>query len=150
MGLRGSFRGLRRTRSRTLSDWPRPPLGAGGGDVMRRLEVRLSWGPNEVPVGTLAEEGRRIFFEYDESFLRGPLPISPFLLPSRAGLFQEVEGVYGGLFGVFNDSLPDGWGLLLMDRAFRKRGMDPYRITPLDRLAYVGTRGMGALTYHPS
>jgi serine/threonine-protein kinase HipA len=53
------------------------------------------------------------------------------------------------VFGAFNDSLPDGWGLLLMDREFRKRGLDPGTLSPLDRLAYIGTRGMGALTYHP-
>jgi serine/threonine-protein kinase HipA len=116
---------------------------------MQRVEVRLDWGREEVQVGTLAQEDRRIYFEYSHDFLRNPLPISPFHLPPRPGLFQEREGIFHGLFGLFNDSLPDGWGLLLMDREFRKRGLDPYALTPLDRLAYLGTRGMGALTYHP-
>ena len=116
---------------------------------MRKLEVRLSWGRSEVHVGTLAEEGRGIYFEYSDELLDHPLPISPFMLPPRPGLFEEKEGVYDGLFGVFNDSLPDGWGLLLMDREFRRRGLDPARITPLDRLAYLGTRAVGALIYHP-
>jgi serine/threonine-protein kinase HipA len=116
---------------------------------MRKLEVHLSWGRTESHVGTLAEENRRIFFEYSDAFLDNPLPISPFFLPVRPGLFQEKEGVYDGLLGVFNDSLPDGWGLLLMDREFRRRGLDAASVTPLDRLAFVGTRAVGALTYRP-
>ena len=51
---------------------------------------------------------------------------------------------------MFADSLPDGWGLLLMDRAFRRHGVPRHRVTPLDRLAYVGERGMGALEYAPA
>jgi serine/threonine-protein kinase HipA len=116
---------------------------------MRRLEVRLDWGEEEVRAGTLAERDRRIYFEYDGDFLEGPLSISPFKLPPRPGLLEETERAFGGLFGVFNDSLPDGWGLLLMDRQFKRRGNDPARVSPLDRLAYIGTRAMGALTYHP-
>ncbi len=116
---------------------------------MRRLEVRLDWGGEEVRVGTLAERDRRIYFEYDKDLLEGPLLLSPFRLPPRPGLFEEREGVFGGLFGVFNDSLPDGWGLLLMDRELRKRGVEPAQVSPLDRLAYIGTRAVGALTYHP-
>ncbi|HEX7022096.1 MAG TPA: type II toxin-antitoxin system HipA family toxin [Trueperaceae bacterium] len=117
---------------------------------MRRLEVRLDWGTHEVRVGTLAQQARRILFEYHPAFLRHPLPLSPFQLPPEPGLFEDAGRTFGGLFGVFNDSLPDGWGLLLMDRHFRKQGIIPEHVSPLDRLAYIGTRGMGALTYHPA
>jgi serine/threonine-protein kinase HipA len=116
---------------------------------MRRVEVRLDWGDGQRVVGTLAEQERRIYFEYDAGFLRSPLPLSPFKLPPRPGLFEHTERDFAAVFGVFNDSLPDGWGLLLMDREFRRQGLDPRALTPLDRLAYIGTRGMGALTYHP-
>lgn len=116
---------------------------------MRRLEVRLDWGDEQVVVGTLAEQERRIYFEYDAAFLHTPLPISPFKLSVRPGLFEHAERGFSEVFGAFNDSLPDGWGLLLMDREFRKRGLDPATVSVLDRLAYIGTRGMGALTYHP-
>lgn len=118
--------------------------------MIRRLEVRLHWGDRETVVGTMAEHERRVYFEYESSFLDDPLPISPFKLPVRPGLFEHAERDFAELFGVFNDSLPDGWGLLLMDREFGKQGWSPARISPLDRLAYIGTRGMGALTYHPS
>jgi serine/threonine-protein kinase HipA len=116
---------------------------------MRTLEVRLSWGDEQVVVGTLAEHDRRIYFEYARAFIDVPLPISPFKLPVRAGVFEHAERDFAQVFGVFNDSLPDGWGLLLMDREFRKQGMKLASINVLDRLAYIGTRGMGALTYHP-
>lgn len=116
---------------------------------MQALEVILSWGDHDVRVGVLAIRGHRVFFEYTASFVAHPLPISPFKLPVRPGVFEHADHDFAGLFGVFNDSLPDGWGLLLMDREFRKRGLDPTAATPLDRLAYIGTRGMGALTYHP-
>jgi serine/threonine-protein kinase HipA len=117
---------------------------------MRKLEVRLDWGDEQVVVGTLAERDRRIYFEYDHGFVDGPLPISPFKLPVKPGLSEHKDREFAEVFGVFKDSLPDGWGLLQMDRVFRKQGLDPARASILDRLAYIGTRGMGALTYHPS
>lgn len=116
---------------------------------MRKLQVQLDWGDEQTVVGTLAERDRRIYFEYAPDFIDAPLPISPFKLPVKPGLFEHSEREFSQVFGVFNDSLPDGWGLLLMDRVFRKQGLDPGRISILDRLAYIGERGMGALTYHP-
>ncbi|MDB4947986.1 MAG: hypothetical protein JWM27_635 [Gemmatimonadetes bacterium] len=68
----------------------------------------------------------------------------------RPGLIEHPDRDFAPVFGVFGDSLPDGWGLLLMDREFRKQGLNPTRMSPLDRLAYIGARGMGALTYHPA
>jgi serine/threonine-protein kinase HipA len=100
-------------------------------------------------VGTLAEMDRRIFFEYDAAFLRNPVWLSPFKLPPVPGLHEHRDLAFGPLFGLFDDSLPDGWGLLLMDRHFRKQGVPLETVSPLDRLAYLGTRTMGALTYYP-
>ncbi|HEX6370922.1 MAG TPA: type II toxin-antitoxin system HipA family toxin [Longimicrobium sp.] len=116
---------------------------------MRTLEVRLDWGDRQTVVGTLAEQGRGVYFEYAASFLDAPLPISPFKLPPRPGLFEHVDREFGPVFGVFDDSLPDSWGLLLMDREFKRQGRSLAGISALDRLACIGTRGMGALTYHP-
>jgi serine/threonine-protein kinase HipA len=120
------------------------------GGRVRTLEVRLDWGDRQIVVGTLAEDAGRLYFEYAASFLENPLPISPFRLPPRPGLFEHVDRQFAEVFGVFDDSLPDSWGLLLMDREFRKRGRAPSTLSPLDRLAYIGTRAMGALTYHPA
>ena len=117
---------------------------------MKRLEVRLTQRPGEERVvGRLAAREGRVFFEYDAAFLSAPLPLSPFKLPPQAGLIEHRDFAFGPIFGLFDDSLPDGWGLLLMDRMFRQRRGSLAEVTVLDRLAYLGTRTMGALTYHP-
>lgn len=100
-------------------------------------------------VGRLAVQGRRILFEYDPAFLATGLQISPFQLPTRSGVMIEDTQIFDGLFGVFNDSLPDGWGRLLLDRAVERLGIARQDLTPLDRLAHVGLHGMGALSYEP-
>ncbi len=100
-------------------------------------------------VGTLAEHERRVYFEYAEAFLKDPLWLSPFKLPPEPGLHEHRDLAFGPLFGLFDDSLPDGWGLLLMDRYLRQQGIAPETVSPLDRLAYLGARTMGALIYHP-
>lgn len=115
---------------------------------MRALEVRLA-DARDVRVGRLAPHGRATAFEYDPAFLALDLELSPFHLPLKPGVLEAPPTPFGGLHGVFNDSLPDGWGLLLMDRAFRKRGIAREAISVVDRLSYLGRRGMGALTYHP-
>lgn len=101
-------------------------------------------------VGTLAKRNRTIFFEYSETWLAKGVSLSPFTLPNKSGLIEHSDHEFGPIFGLFDDSLPDGWGLLLMDRYFRQHGIDPAMLSPLDRLAYLGSNTMGALTYHPS
>jgi serine/threonine-protein kinase HipA len=90
-----------------------------------------------------------VYFEYDPAFLREPLWLSPFKLPPQSGLIEHRDVAFGPIFGLFDDSLPDGWGLLLMDRFFEQQGLSLAEVSVLDRLAYLGTRTMGALTYHP-
>jgi serine/threonine-protein kinase HipA len=117
---------------------------------MKRLEVRFTSAPGRWrKVGTLAEDRGRVFFEYDPGFLATGLDLSPFRLPFRPGLFEHGDRAFGPLPGVFDDSLPDGWGLLLMDRHFRTLGLSVAQVGPLDRLSWLGARTMGALTYHP-
>ena len=99
--------------------------------------------------GRLAAQNRRILFEYDPTWLASRLEISPFHLPMRSGTMAGDPNVFDGLFGVFNDSLPDGWGRLLLDRAVERIGIARGELTPLDRLAHVGRQGMGALSYEP-
>ena len=117
---------------------------------MKQLEVRFTHGPTKAQkVGILAEDRRRIYFEYDSEFLATGWSLSPFHLPFEPGLFEHTDYQFGPLPGLFDDSLPDGWGLLLMDRYFRSLRLDPAEVSPLDRLSWLGTRTMGALTYHP-
>lgn len=100
-------------------------------------------------VGRLAFKDRQVLFEYDASFLASGIEISPFKLPLKPGVSIADTMIFDGLFGVFNDSLPDGWGRLLLDRAVEKHGIHRGQLNPLDRLAYVGQHGMGALSYEP-
>ncbi|MCK6510019.1 type II toxin-antitoxin system HipA family toxin [Myxococcota bacterium] len=117
---------------------------------MKKLEVRLHRGPETFQsVGVLVEEKRGIFFEYDPLFLQSGLWLSPFKLPLRAGVFQHKDFGFGPMFGLFDDSLPDGWGLLLMDRYLKGKGILPSSVSVLERLAYLGCRTMGALAYFP-
>lgn len=67
-------------------------------------------------VGLLLQDKQRIFFEYSPDFLKSGIELSPFKLPLKAGVFEEKSHIFDGLSGLFNDSLPDGWGCLLLDR----------------------------------
>ena len=101
-------------------------------------------------VGTLAMADTCAAFEYDAAWLQDGFAISPLSLPLRAGVFIPSYLPFEGVFGVFSDSLPDGWGRLLLDRLLRSKGEDPALLDPLQRLAVVGSGGMGALEYRPS
>ncbi|MXW14291.1 MAG: type II toxin-antitoxin system HipA family toxin [Rhodothermaceae bacterium] len=116
---------------------------------VQHIRVGLDFGSNPGPVGHLALRDRQIYFEYDADFIRRDLDLSPFHLPLNPGLQTFHTQLFEGLPGVFNDSLPDGWGRLLLDGAMRKRGVVLRMLSPLDRLAYVGKSGMGALIYEP-
>ncbi len=105
---------------------------------------------NQTKLGTLATKDNTIYFEYDKEFLKNGTEISPYKLPLKSGVFRCNDGTFEGLWGVFADSLPDGWGRLLMDREFLKRGVKLQNVSPLDRLALVGQDGMGALEYEPA
>ena len=105
---------------------------------------------NDILVGTLAKTPDRVVaFEYDSDWLNNGFSISPFSLPLIKKVFIPKYDPFGGLFGVFNDSLPDGWGRLLVDRLFLKNKINPAEIDNLNRLAVVQESGMGALTYKP-
>ena len=101
-------------------------------------------------VGTLAMTAdHKVAFQYSEEWLEYGFPISPFSLPMKNQVFVPNKDYFDGLFGVFADSLPDNWGRLLLSRLLRANGQNPDKLTALDRLAIVGTAGMGALTYYP-
>lgn len=117
--------------------------------VVKELKVGLDFGSGIQPVGRLAIRNEIIYFEYDSEFLQSNLEISPIKLPLQRGVTELPSTPFEGLAGVFNDSLPDGWGRLLFDRKFRAEGILPSDISSLDRLAYVGLHGMGALVYEP-
>jgi serine/threonine-protein kinase HipA len=112
------------------------------------LTVYLETGERR-KVGRLALRQRQILFEYDTAFLASGIEISPLKLPLKPGVSICPDMIFDGLYGVFNDSLPDGWGRLLLDRTVEKHGIRRGQLTPLDRLAFVGHSGMGALSFEP-
>lgn len=66
----------------------------------------------------------------------------------RRFVYAPIEPFYGN-FGIFEDSLPDGYGRYLLNRILQKEGIDDTSLTPVQRLSIVGASGMGALSYVP-
>ncbi|MDP4028552.1 MAG: type II toxin-antitoxin system HipA family toxin [Gallionella sp.] len=115
---------------------------------MRKLTVfYCGWG-ERWPLATLADNGKSLLFEYTEEAMRQQLELSPRMLKLRVAAYGDFPEHQMRLPGLVADSLPDGWGLLLMDRAFRRVGLKS--VSPLDRLAFIGDRAMGALSYEPA
>jgi serine/threonine-protein kinase HipA len=115
---------------------------------MKLLNVVFNGWGERWPLGVLADNGKDILFEYAPEALRRRVDLSPRHLPLRSEAFSGFPPHQQRLPGLVADSLPDGWGMLLMDKLFRKQGRTQ-GISPLDRLALVGERGMGALSYVP-
>ena len=119
-------------------------------DPIKQLQVsRILTSGEKVPVGTLAQNHKGIYFAYHDEYLAQFGSLSPFVMKSDSSLQLAPKQPHFGLHGVFADCLPDGWGLLLQDRFFRQQGILPQQVTPLDRLAFVGDRGIGALVFEP-
>lgn len=104
-----------------------------------------------IPVGTLQTDpvSGGCVFEYERSWIAEGFSLSPTELPLQSGLFFADKELFGGNFATFENSMPDGYGLYLLDRMLRKEGTFLKEISPLQRLSIVGTAGMGALTYLP-
>lgn len=102
-------------------------------------------------VGTLSltPDDKLCAFEYDKGWLVDGFSISPLELPLRQGLFIAKPQPFYGNFGIFEDSLPDGYGRYLLHKALLREGINDFDLSSLDRLSIVGSSGMGALTYHP-
>ncbi|MGM9812435.1 MAG: type II toxin-antitoxin system HipA family toxin [Muribaculaceae bacterium] len=101
-------------------------------------------------VGRLASTNEGLcVFEYSQEWLSSGFSISPFELPLRNGVFIAKPHPFEGGFGVFDDCLPDGWGLLILDRYLQRNGVNPHTLSLLDRLAMVGSTGRGALEFRP-
>ena len=122
--------------------------------MIKKLSVIYDGWGERWPLGTLADTGRETLFEYSPQAITRGLQLSPLHQPlPRAGAaavaFKGQSHAYG-LPGFIADALPDGWGMLLMDRALRKLGRNPREISVLERLAIVGERAMGALSFEPA
>ncbi len=117
---------------------------------MKKLTVHYNGYGQHWLLGTLAQSGGALLFEYSQEALAQGLELSPLQLklqPQAHGMFPAHQQ---GLPGLLADALPDGWGLLLMDRVFRQQGLDAAAVSPLQRLAFIGHRAMGALSFEPA
>lgn len=117
---------------------------------MNKINVYLNLGDEEQRVGELyasSDLGRHVF-RYDRDFVASGLQISPLQLPLEAKTYiaQKNNGFYD-LHSVFADSLPDTWGRRVQNTDFQKIGI--LAPTVLQRLAFIGKNGIGALRYKP-
>ncbi|MDO5623931.1 MAG: type II toxin-antitoxin system HipA family toxin [Pseudomonadota bacterium] len=121
---------------------------------VNRLRVTYTGWGERWPLGTLALAGGALLFEYTpEAVARGiePSPLrAPLPRPGAAPVAITGPRHTQGLPAFIADALPDGWGMLLMDRAFRKAGRDPRSVSVLERLAVVGESALGALAFEPA
>lgn len=117
---------------------------------IQKLNVFIKFDIDEILVGQLRLDQGTVYFKYEDSFLELGLNLSPFRLQFNNSIQAAEPEPFRGLFGLFDDSLPDGWGMLLLNRALEKKGLSLHDINVLDQLAYVGGTGKGALIYRPA
>ena len=114
-------------------------------------EVTL-WGK---PVGAVAwnESSAYANFEYDSSFKAAEVELSPLLMPFAEKRIYSFPGnnnnTFKGLPGLLADALPDKYGNRLINEWLARSGRDPDSLNPVERLCFIGSRGMGALEFEP-
>src|SRR6202142_874794 len=114
-------------------------------------EVRL-WGRK---IGAVSlEEGAHIAaFQYDPAFLVSGIELAPLAMPLSRQVYQFPslpQVSFHGLAGLLADSLPDKFGNALIDAWLATEGRRPENFNAVERLCYIGVRGMGALEFAPA
>ena len=100
-------------------------------------------------------------FQYDKKFLGRGWDLSPIKMPVSNGdiiySFPELlpgrgdkYDTYNGLSGLLADSLPDRYGNRLIERWLSQHGRPPQSMNPVEKLCFIGSRGMGALEFEPA
>ncbi len=119
---------------------------------MRTLASVRLWGRTIAAVA-LEDDSYNATFQYDPDFARSGIEVSPFELPlsKRVYSFPDLPSrTFHGLPGLLADSLPDRFGNALIDAWLATEGREPGDLNAVERLCYVGRRGMGALEFEPS
>jgi serine/threonine-protein kinase HipA len=113
----------------------------------------MLWGQE---IGRLAwhQNRKTTYFLYNPEFLKGDLDVAPLMAPihnpqSTRAIFGEQERIYQKLPSFIADSLPDDWGNKLFEYWRKENGLTASEVTPLQKLAFIGKRGMGALEFMP-
>lgn len=121
-------------------------------DIVTLAEIHL-WG-SLVGYVSWNEETGLASFEYDQAFVdNAPVEVSPIKLPRKKGVYSFPEltkGTFHGLPGMLADSLPDKFGNALIDVWLSTKGRKSGSFSPVERLCYIGERGMGALEFKPA
>lgn len=104
---------------------------------------------NKIVGYLVRNKDQRISFQYDDKWLQNGFSISPLSLKLSNQIYINPKNPYN-LFGVFNDSLPDGWGELLIIRYLGKQGIDYTKLSPLTKLTLISSNGLGGLKYEPT
>jgi len=110
------------------------------------------WGARIAAV-SIDERARYATFQYDPAFARSGIEIAPVRMPLRPQPYSFPglpEDAFSGLPGLLSDSLPDRWGTALVDAWLASQGRDRSSFDVVQRLCYVGTRGIGALEFQPA
>lgn len=113
------------------------------------LKITVSLDGRTVGTLQMTPERDRSVFEYDRDWIASGFSISPWELPLQTGLIYSKGNSFDGGFATFEDSMPDGYGLYLLDRMLRREGSSLRALSPLQKLSLVGSSGMGALCYKP-
>jgi serine/threonine-protein kinase HipA len=110
------------------------------------------WGTH-VATATYDRDEALAYFEYEPAFAASGIEFAPLQMPLIAGrtyAFPNLDRrTFLGLPGLLADSLPDRFGHALIDAWLASRGRTPESFDPIERLCYIGRRGMGALEFEP-
>lgn len=115
----------------------------------QKIKAFLNLDNSKVEIGDMVQNQGKIYFKYHPEFINRGLEISPFKMKLSNEILTPKETHFEGLFGVFSDSIPDGWGRLLLDRKLLSMGVNLNAISPLDRLTYIDKNSSGAISYEP-
>ena len=119
--------------------------------MIHSVEIFL-WG-TRIGVASFAEDSDVANFEYDSNFIKSGIEVSPLFMPLSNQIYSFPslsKQSFKGLPGLLSDSLPDKFGDAVIDAWLKSKGRSLDSLTPIERLCYVGKRGMGALEYVPS
>lgn len=112
----------------------------------------LLWG-SDIGAVTWLDDRAIGVFQYTPEFAESGIEVAPFVMPLRAAPYEFPtlsNDTFKGLPGMLTDSLPDKFGNTLINAWLAGQGRTPGSFTPVERLCYTGTRGIGALEYQPA
>ncbi len=112
----------------------------------------ILWG-RRIGVVSLEHGNAHASFEYDPEFIGSGIEVSPLKMPLGKKVYQFPElsrRTFHGLPGLLSDSLPDKYGHAVIDAWLESQGREPSSFSALERLCYIGRRGIGALEFEPS